>query len=162
LIADVKQPILLIADSGKEEEAITRLSRVGFDGTLGYLAGGLEAWKAAGKEIDTVPVISAVTLKERLGDAIPVFDVRKETEYQAEHLENAQLTPLDFLNEHLAEFPEVTPFYIHCAGGYRSMIAASILKSRGIHNLVDITGGFAAIKEAGMPTTNFICPSTLK
>lgn len=162
LVADVKQPILLIADDGKEEEAITRLSRVGFDGTLGYLKGGLTAWQAAGMAIDKVAGISASDLQGKLNDSTPIFDVRKASEFQAEHLEQARLTPLDFLNEHLAEFPEDQSFYIHCAGGYRSMIAASILKSRGIHNLVDVAGGFAAIKEAGIPTTNFVCPSTLK
>ena len=153
---------MLIADGGKEEEAITRLSRVGFDGTLGFLKGGIEAWIATGKAVDTVEGITATALKGILRDDIPIFDVRKETEFQAEHLEQASLTPLDFLNEHLAEFPEDRTFYLHCAGGYRSMIAASILKSRGIHNLVDVAGGFGAIKEAGIPTTNFVCPSTIK
>lgn len=162
LIADVKQPILLVADKGKEEEAITRLSRVGFDGTLGYLEGGIEDWKAAGKETDTVESISAEVFKDNLKNDIPVFDVRKESEFSAEHVENSNLTPLDFLNDHLTEFPEKETFYVHCAGGYRSMIAASILKSRGIHNLVDVAGGFAAIKKAGIPVTDFVCPTTLK
>lgn len=162
LIADVKQPILLITPEGKEEETITRLSRVGFDGTLGYLKGGVAAWKAAGKDLDTVKSINADTFKKELDAKIPVFDVRKETEFSAEHVEDAHLTPLDFLNDHLAEFPSDETFYIHCAGGYRSMIAASILKSRGIHNLVDIAGGFKAIKEAGIPVTDFVCPTTLK
>ncbi|MDT0620770.1 MBL fold metallo-hydrolase [Croceitalea vernalis] len=162
LIADVKQPILLVAEKGKEEEAITRLSRVGFDGTIGFLEGGVEAWSATGKETDTVKSISAEVFKDTLKKEIPVFDVRKDSEFSAEHIENANLTPLDFLNNHLAEFPEKETFYIHCAGGYRSMIAASILKSRGIHNLVDIAGGFAAIKKAGIPVTDFVCPTTLK
>ncbi len=162
LIADVNQPLLLIAPEGKEEEAITRLSRVGFDGTLGYLKGGVEAWQAAGKEVDRVESISAEVLKDRLETKVPVFDVRKESEYNAEHLADANLTPLDFLNDHLAEFPESETFYVHCAGGYRSMIASSILKSRGIHNLVDVAGGFTAMKKAGIPTTDYVCPSTLK
>ncbi|MDT0605937.1 MBL fold metallo-hydrolase [Croceitalea rosinachiae] len=162
LIADVKQPILLVADAGKEEEAITRLSRVGFDGTLGYLEGSIEAWKKSGKEVDAVKSISAEVFKERLEVEIPVFDVRKESEFSAEHIENASLTPLDFLNDHLAQFPEKETFYVHCAGGYRSMIAASILKSRGIHNLVDVAGGFGAIKKAGILVTDFVCPTTLK
>ncbi len=162
LIADVKQPILLVAPKGKEEETITRLSRVGFDGTLGYLDGGIEAWKEADKEVDTVTSINADVLKQRLAEKIPVFDVRKETEFASEHIEDAILTPLDFLNDHLAEFPESKTFYVHCAGGYRSMIAASILKSRGIHNLIDVAGGFKAIKEAGIPVTDFVCPTTLK
>ncbi|WP_431126468.1 MBL fold metallo-hydrolase [Flagellimonas flava] len=162
LIADVKQPILLIAPEGKEEETITRLSRVGFDGTLGYLKGGVEAWQNAGKELDSVESIDATTFKERLEQKVPVFDVRKEPEFLAEHVEDAALAPLDYLNDHLAEFPSEETFYVHCAGGYRSMIAASILKSRGIHNLVDVAGGFKAIKEAGIPVTDYVCPTTLK
>ncbi|RNC92053.1 MAG: MBL fold metallo-hydrolase [Allomuricauda sp.] len=160
LIADVHQPILLIAPEGKEEEAITRLSRVGFDGTLGYLKGGVAAWQDAGKEVDSLESISADTFKERLTQNIPVFDVRKETEFNAEHVADANLTPLDFLNDHLAEFPADETFYVHCAGGYRSVIAASILKSRGIHNLVDVAGGFAAIKKVGIATTDFVCPNS--
>ena len=162
LIADVKQPILLITPEGKEEETITRLSRVGFDGTIGYLDGGLAKWIAAGKETDSVRSISADSFKKHVEDGEPIFDVRKESEFTAEHVDNAHLTPLDFLNDHLAEFPSEQTFYVHCAGGYRSMIAASILKSRGIHNLVDIAGGFGAIKKAGIPTTDFVCPSTQK
>ena len=106
--------------------------------------------------------INAGVFKQRLTEKVPVFDVRKESEFAAEHVEDAVLTPLDFLNDHLAEFPEEETFYVHCAGGYRSMIAASILKSRGIHNLVDIAGGFKAIKEVGIPVTDFVCPTTLK
>ena len=162
LIADVKQPILLIAPKGKEEETITRLSRVGFDGTLGYLEGGLEAWTASGKETDSVHSIDATTFKAHVEAKEPIFDVRKESEYNAEHIEEAQLTPLDFLNDHLKVFPSDKTFYVHCAGGYRSMIAASILKSRGIHNLVDVAGGFGAIKNAGIPTTDFVCPTSSK
>jgi len=162
LIADVQQPILLITPEGKEEETITRLSRVGFDKTLGYLQGGLTAWQKAGKPVDTVESITAETFKERLKKQPPVYDVRKETEYDAEHLKEAQLTPLDFLNDHLAEFPSDKTFYVHCAGGYRSMIAASILKSRGIHNLIDVSGGFGAIKKTGIPTTDYVCPTSSK
>ncbi|MEO0571015.1 MAG: MBL fold metallo-hydrolase [Bacteroidota bacterium] len=162
LIADVKQPILLITPKGNEEETVTRLSRVGFDGTIGYLEGGLEAWKMAGKETDSVISIDAETFKAHVEDKAPVFDVRKQAEYDAEHLEDALLTPLDFLNDHLAAFPSNETFYVHCAGGYRSIIAASILKSRGIHNLVDVAGGFTAIKKAGISTTDFVCPTTSK
>lgn len=163
LIADVKQPILLVTPKGREEETVTRLSRVGFDNTLGYLKGGFEAWKAAGKEVDSLESIPATEFKHRLeSDSIPVFDVRKEGEFKAEHVKDAHLTPLDFLNNHLAEFPSDETFYVHCAGGYRSVIAASILKSRGIHNLVDVAGGFGAIKKAGIPVTDYVCPSTLK
>ncbi|MEN3325170.1 MBL fold metallo-hydrolase [Mariniflexile soesokkakense] len=162
LIADVEQPILLVTPEGKEEETIIRLSRVGFDKTLGYLKGGFQAWKHAGLEYDTVTSISASELKQTLDkEQVPVFDVRKDGEFKSEHVKNAYHTSLDYLNEHLNEFPEDQPFYLHCAGGYRSMIAASILKSRGIHNLIDITGGFAAIKQAEIPVTDYICPTTL-
>ena len=164
LIKDVKQPILLITPEGREEEVITRLSRVGFDMTLGYLKGGFEAWKAEGKEYDTITSISANELKERLekDKDLPVFDVRKDGEFTSEHVVNAHHTSLDYLNDHLQEFPKEDNFYVHCAGGYRSVIAASILKSRGYHNLIDVDGGFKAIKEAGVDVTNYVCPSTLK
>ncbi|AOW20109.1 MBL fold metallo-hydrolase [Urechidicola croceus] len=162
LIADVEQPILLVADKGREEETITRLSRVGFDKTLGYLKGSFDAWRNAAKEYDTITSIDAIEFKRVLDNNTPVFDVRKESEYISEHIENVNNTPLDFLNKHLAEFPSKETFYVHCAGGYRSVIAASILKSRGIHNLIDIAGGFKAIKEADIPVTNYVCPSTLK
>ncbi|SFR77221.1 MBL fold metallo-hydrolase [Maribacter stanieri] len=162
LIADVKQPILLVTPVGMEEEAVTRLSRVGFDGTLGYLEGGFDAWKKAAMEYDTVSQVDANKLKKVLEtEKAPVFDVRKESEFLSEHILDAKNTPLDFLNDHLAEFPEKKQFYVHCAGGYRSMIAASILKSRGIHNLIDVKGGFKAIKEAGIPVSEFVCPTTL-
>ena len=163
LIADVKQPILLISPEGKEEETVTRLSRVGFDNTLGYLEGGFEAWKKAAKEYDTLDSIPANQLETILKEEkVPVFDVRKEGEYASEHVEDAKNTPLDFLNNYLAEFPKEEPFYIHCAGGYRSVIAASILKSRGIHNIIDVAGGFDDIKKTDIPKTNYVCPSTLK
>ncbi|MGO4919522.1 MBL fold metallo-hydrolase [Maribacter spongiicola] len=162
LIADVKQPILLVTPVGMEEEAVTRLSRVGFDGTLGYLEGGFDAWKKAAMEYDTVSQVDADELKKAIEtERVPVFDVRKESEYLSEHIIDAKNTPLDFLNDHLAEFPNKKSFYVHCAGGYRSMIASSILKSRGIHNLIDVKGGFKDIKEASIPVTEFVCPTTL-
>lgn len=162
LIADVQQPILLVTPEGREEETVTRLSRVGFDNTLGYLNGSFDAWEKAGKDIDTIESISAETFKEALNNDIPVFDVRKQGEYLSSHIKDAHLTPLDFLNDHLAEFPKNDTFYVHCAGGYRSVIAASILKSRGIHNLIDVAGGFGAIKKAGIPVTDEVCPSSFK
>jgi len=162
LIADIKQPILLITPEEKEEETVTRLARVGFDNTLGYLKGGFEAWRQEGFEVDTIKSISAETFKKQLKETSKVFDVRKEGEYLTAHMPKAILTPLDYLNNHLSEFPKDDTFYVHCAGGYRSVIAISILKSRGFHNLVDIAGGFGAIKKSGIQITDEVCPSTLK
>ncbi len=158
LIADVQQPILLIAPEGRESEAITRLSRVGFDKTLGYLKGGFTAWKESQKEFDSIDQMTADELKADLDNQV-VFDVRKPGEFEAEHLPNAENTPLDFLNDHMAQIGQAGPLVIHCAGGYRSVIAASILKSRGIHQITDLIGGFKAIKDAGMEVTQFQCPS---
>ena len=162
MIGDVKQPILLVTPEGREEETVTRLARVGFDNTLGYLKGGIASWEKEGKTTDSVEGVEASSLKNLEGkEPLSVFDVRKPGEYLSEHLLDAKSTPLDFINEHMNEFPSKTPFYIHCAGGYRSMIAASILKSRGIHNLIDVKGGFSAIKESGMKVSDYVCPSTL-
>lgn len=150
LIADTVQPILLVVPDGREEETLTRLARVGFDHTIGYLKGGLEAWIKAGKEYDHVASQSAKEVTKKLSEGdFPIFDVRKESEYGAGHVPNAQNTPLDTLNEHLSEFPN-EDFYIHCAGGYRSIIAASILKSRGIHNLINVEGGYGAMQKEGI------------
>ena len=163
LIADVKQPILLVCSKGREEETITRLSRVGFDNTIGYLEGSFESWKKEGKDFDTVVSISASDFKTRLdSENISVYDVRKDAEYGAEHIQIAKSTPLDFLNDHINRFNKQESMYVHCAGGYRSMIAISMLKARGIHNLIDVAGGFGAIKKAGIATTDFVCPTTLE
>jgi len=163
LIADVKQPILLVTPEGRAKETITRLSRVGFDGTLGYLEGGITSWKKSGRSIDTITSISGSDAeKEWASNESLIFDVRKPNEFQAEHVENAKSTPLDFLNDYMNVFPEKGTFYVHCAGGYRSVIAASILKSRGIHNLIDIAGGYTALKNAGVSVTDYNCPTTLK
>lgn len=157
MIADVEQPILLVAPKGRETEAVTRLSRVGFDKTLGYLKGGFESWAQSGKEVDSLKSIPAKAFEAILETpGIPVFDVRKETEYSKAHIKNATLTPLSFLNDHFSEFPKDKTFYVHCAGGYRSVIAASILKSRGIHNVVDIAGGFGDIKRTNIPLASGI------
>jgi hydroxyacylglutathione hydrolase len=162
LVADTKQPLLLVIPAGKEEEAITRLSRVGFDGTVGYLKGGIDAWETAGKETDSITSVSAADFKEKVAvEQTPIFDVRKEGEYASEHVLDATHTPLSNLNNYLSNFPKENEFFVHCAGGYRSVIAASILKSRGIHNLIDVAGGFGAIKEEGVAMTNYVCPSTL-
>jgi hydroxyacylglutathione hydrolase len=162
LILDYKQPILLVTPEGREKETITRLARVGYDQTLGYLNGGFEAWKKAGKANDTLNSVTAAQLETLLPEGIHVFDVRKPGEYASEHIDNVPSTPLDFINEHWAEFPKHDSFYVHCAGGYRSVIAASILKARGYHNVIDIKGGFAAVRQTGIKTTAYVCPSTLK
>ena len=162
LIADIKQPILLVTPNGKEEETITRLSRVGFDQVIGYLEGGFNAWEKALKNYDTVDSITAKDFEQTSKNSkVAVFDVRKEGEYLSEHVIDALNTPLDYINNHLSEFPNNQNFYLHCAGGYRSMIAASILKSRGIHNLINIQDGFDAIKEEDIKISDYVCPSTL-
>lgn len=162
MVGNVAQPILLVTPEGREEETVTRLARVGFDNTLGFLKGGIEAWKNADKQVDVVEGIYADELKNIIEkNKIEIFDVRKPGEYLSEHITEAHNTPLDFINDHMSEFPSNKPFYIHCAGGYRSMIAASILKSRGIHNLIDVKGGFGKIKESGIEISDYVCPSTL-
>ena len=136
---------------------------MGYDNVLGFLKGGIVAWKNAGREVDSLESISAEEFAKRMkSDTLNVFDVRKPGEWDAEHLEHAQHASLQFLNDHLAEFSKDQTNYIHCAGGYRSMIASSVLKSRGIHNVVDVAGGFAAIKNTDLPTTEFVCPTTLR
>lgn len=163
LITDLKQPIILVVPEGQNEEAVTRLSRVGYDNTLGYLKGGIAAWKASGKEVSTLESISAETLAQKVkSEPLNILDVRKDGEYEASHLENVQHFALDFINQNMNQIDANKTYYIHCAGGYRSVIAASILKARGFNNLVDIAGGFAAIKQTDLPITQFVCPSTLQ
>jgi len=163
MIVDVKQPLLLVTEDGKEEETLIRLSRVGFDNVVGHLKDGFNTWMAANKEVDSVDRISAETFKNEwiLGETT-VVDVRKESEYRAEHVDEAYNKPLDFINDWFMEINSEEPFYLHCAGGYRSMIAASILKARGIHNFKEVAGGFKAIAEAGVPKTDFVCQSKLQ
>lgn len=162
LITDIKQPIVLVVPEGKAEEAITRLSRVGYDNTLGYLKGGIAAWQAAGKAIETLESISAETFASKAkASELNILDVRKDGEYQSSHIENVQHFSLDLINENMNQIDKNKTYYIHCAGGYRSVIAASILKARGFNNLIDIAGGFNAIKQTDIPTTEFVCPSTL-
>ena len=150
IIKDVKQPILLVAPTNREAEVIMRLSRVGFDKTLGFLEGGIASWQNAGKQIDSMQTVSAETLKDAIDEGVPVFYLFKQGEYSASHVTTASHTPLSFMNDYLALFPDASPFYLYCAGGYRSVIAASILKSRGIHGGINVTGGFASIKEAAI------------
>ncbi len=167
LIQDLKQPLVLVAEPGREEEAITRLARVGYDHTLGYLEGGMDAWVKAGKEIDTVDRVSPEGFASRFeqGEVKHVADVRKKSEFEAQHIDGEQVEnlPLDYINTNMEAYKhEDAPVYLHCKGGYRSMITASILKSRGIHNLVNIDNGFDAIENTSLKTTAFVCPSTLK
>jgi glyoxylase-like metal-dependent hydrolase (beta-lactamase superfamily II)/rhodanese-related sulfurtransferase len=165
LIADVSQPIALIVPEGREEETITRLSRVGFDNVVGYLKGGFEAWKKAGKEVDTLESITADALAEQLKKYSPdhVMDVRRPGEFAAEHIEDASSFPLDFFNEYMGDIDRSKKYFVHCAGGYRSVIAASILKSRGFDKVVDVQGGFKAIQESGrFKLTDYVCPTTLQ
>ena len=162
LIPDIKQQILLITDEGREEEVITRLARVGYDNTIGYLKGGFEAWKNAGKETDSIRSISADELADIIQkENIEIVDVRKKSEYDSEHILEAENAPLDFINDSMAQLDKNKTYYVHCAGGYRSMIFNSVLRARGFDNLVDIKGGFKAIKESGkFKLSEFVCPTT--
>lgn len=161
LLMNVEQPILLVAPQGKEDEAITRLSRVGFDHVLGYLEGGIDAWRAAGYDIDSMRSISPEEFEAAKSAESIVIDARKPGEYEAEHIEGAHNFPLDTVNERFAELPKQN-FYLHCAGGYRSVIMGSILKSRGIHNLVNVEKGMAGIRKTGVALSTFSCPSGSK
>lgn len=158
MIVDVQQPIILVSDLGTEEEVITRLSRVGFDNVIGFLEGGFESWKNSGKEIDEVTRISAEQFVSEYAEGQKVIDVRKESEYEAEHIDEAYSKPLAYINDWVNSIDHSEHFYIHCAGGYRSMIAASILQSRGYRNFTEVQGGFNEIKKLEkVPTSNFIC-----
>ena len=162
MIPDVQQPILLVCEAGKEEEAITRLSRVGYDQVYGYLEEGFETWKNSGKDFNQVSRITAEDLAAHSKEEMPlVIDVRKKSEFDSEHLEGAINIPLNEINQHLAEFPKEKEFTLHCEGGYRSMIAASILKQRGWENFNDVLGGFKAIKATELPVSDYICPTTM-
>ena len=162
MIPDVKQEILLITDPGKEEETITRLSRVGYDFTIGFLKNSFSSWKESGKDFETIARISPQQLEAeyKMGQPL-VFDVRKKSEFLSEHVLGAINVPLNEINQHLAQFPKNKPFFLHCAGGYRSMIAASILKQRGWKDFSDVRGGFAQITETTVPRSEYVCPTTL-
>lgn len=164
LIPDIKQTILLIADEGREEEIVTRLARVGYDNTIGYLKGGFEAWKNAGKETDTIESISVDELAKRMEENpdLNILDVRKKSEHFSEHVIGSENIALDYINEHIAEVDKDKTYYVHCAGGYRSMIFISILKARGYDNLIDVQGGFDAIKASGkFKVSDYVCPTTM-
>ncbi|HRH50614.1 MAG TPA: MBL fold metallo-hydrolase [Panacibacter sp.] len=163
LIPDIKQEILLIADEGREEEVITRLARVGYDFTIGYLKGGFDAWKNAGNEIDHITSISADEVAEIMSKRqINILDVRKQSEYQSEHVIDAENASLDFINTSMMQVDKNKTYYVHCASGYRSMVFTSILKARGYDNLIDVKGGFKALKESGkFKVSDYVCPTTL-
>ena len=164
LIPDLMQPILLIAPKGREEEAVKRLARVGYDNTIGYLEGGFEAWKAAGKEVDSIETINVPSFAATFQNdpSIHILDVRKPTEYQSHHLKGAQNLPLDYISQHMSEIDKDKLYFTHCRSGFRSTIACSILKARGFDKLVNIHGSFDQMVEQGMPVTEYVCPSTLK
>ncbi|MDV3864130.1 MBL fold metallo-hydrolase [Elizabethkingia anophelis] len=159
MIVDVKQPLLLVTDEGSEEEVITRLSRVGFDNVVGYLKGGLSAWQSAGKETDSVERITPEEFAQRYTEDAKIIDVRKEGEYAAEHIAEAYSRPLAYINTWIKDIDPKEHFFLHCAGGYRSMIAASILQARGYRNFTEVEGGFGKIKLTEVPTTDFVCQS---
>ena len=160
MITDVKQPLLLVTEAGKEEETVTRLARVGFDNQIGHLKGGIQSWINAGKTVDKVNRIPAKQFAaEFKPDKSVVIDIRKETEYAAEHVEEAYSKPLAYINEWIKDIDPKKHFYLHCAGGYRSMIAASILHARGYRNFSEVEGGFKAMAELGIPKTNYMCQS---
>ena len=164
MIPDVKQELLIIAEPGREEEVVTRLARVGYDNCFGFLAGGFDAWKNSGMEYDSIRSITADELADivKKDPKTRVFDVRKKSEYDSEHIVNAENAPLDFINESMLAIPKDETAYIHCAGGYRSMVFASILRARGYDKLVDVKGGFKAIKESGkFEVTDYVCPTTM-
>ncbi|MFN3761418.1 MAG: MBL fold metallo-hydrolase [Algoriphagus aquaeductus] len=164
MIPDLKQEILVVAEEGREEEVITRLARVGYDYSIGFLAGGFKSWKEAGFEVDSIPSITAEELASIRENSpqISILDVRKNSEFLSEHVLDAENTPLDYINDSMLKVDKNKTYYVHCAGGYRSMVFASILKARGYDKLIDIAGGFKAIKESGkFPITDYVCPTTL-
>jgi rhodanese-related sulfurtransferase len=163
LITDIKQPILIVAEPYKEEEVITRLARVGFDNAIGYLKGGYDAWKLAGKETDKIISITVSALADKMKSThINILDVRKKSEFDSEHIPDAVNAPLDYINDSMLLIDKNKKYYVHCAGGYRSMIFISILKARGYDNLIDVSGGFKSIKESGLfNVTDYVCPTTM-
>jgi rhodanese-related sulfurtransferase len=153
MIPDVKQPLVLIMDAGTEDEVVTRLARVGYDNVLGRLEGGIDAWRRSGRETDAIESIRAEEFARRFAASrLHVVDVRRDGEFAAEHVEGARHAPLQAMPRQLAAFAAEEPNYVHCASGYRSMIAASLLKARGYHNVVEVAGGFNAIKKTSVRT----------
>jgi rhodanese-related sulfurtransferase len=162
MIPDIRQQILIVAEPGREEEIVTRLARVGYDFCIGYLEGGFEAWKKAGQEVDTIPQVDVDQLYDLVAKGETVLDVRKKSEYDSEHVVGAENAPLDFINDSMQLINRNQTYYVQCAGGYRSMIFISTLRARGFDNLVDIKGGFKAIKDSGkFRISDYVCPTTL-
>lgn len=155
LINDLQTPIVFIAEEGKEEEVVIRLSRVGYDNTLGFLKGGIETWKSAGKPVNTIEEIDATTLANKFSEGIKILDARKESEFKSQHVEGAENHPLDFVWDELDKIDKNNHWFVHCAGGYRSMIMSSILVSNGFKNITNIKGGFEAIQETDISLTSF-------
>ncbi|MEO7983186.1 MAG: MBL fold metallo-hydrolase [Bacteroidota bacterium] len=164
LIPDIKQKILLVTDEDKVEEVITRLARVGYDHAIGYLKGGFESWKTAGKETDMIHSITAdnLALEEEKNPSIAIIDIRKKTEFDSEHLHNSSNAPLDYINDSMAKLDKNKTTYVHCASGYRSMIFVSILQARGFDKLVDVKGGIAALKASGkFRLSDYVRPASM-
>lgn len=163
MIENLKRPILLIVQEGREEEAVTRLARVGYDNVVGFLKGGIDAWTAAGEEVTTVNTVSATALAEAIakGDDVKVIDVRNEGEFISEHLLVATSYPLAEMAKKVEDLDKKATYYVHCAGGYRSMIASAVLQNMGFENIINVAGGFKAISETDAPKSDYVCPSTL-
>ena len=163
LITDIKQKIIFIAEGGREHEIVTRFSRVGYDHTLGFLRGGMHAWKAAGFEVETIKTVSAPKFANLFveGELQNVLDVRKESEYISEHVIGVANFPLDTIHHNINELDKTNQYFVHCAGGYRSLIALTILKSYGFKNIINIEGGFNEIKDTQVPLRDYVCPTTL-
>ena len=163
MIPDIKQQILIVAEPGREEEIVTRLARVGYDYCIGYLEGGFDAWKNAGQEVDSIPQVTVDELAEIMKkEKVHLLDVRKKSEFDSEHVVDAENAPLDFINDSMLQINKNNTYYVNCAGGYRSMIFNSTLRARGYNNLIDVAGGFKAIKESNkFKVTDYVCPSTM-
>lgn len=163
LVTDLKQAILIVAEEGREEEVVLRLSRVGYDNAKGFLKGGIDAWINAGKSVDTIQDMEATAFADfyLANKEVNLLDVRRQSEFKSQHLMGAEIFPLDFINANISSVQPEQTYYLHCAGGYRSVIAASILKARGFNNLVNILGGFKQLSETAIPKTEYVCPTTM-